>query len=106
MTPVERLARALHDAEVGDYGPCVTERQCIESYEQTLPAALTAALDVDELARVVGVPAGCRQQFDELQLEHFCREHGCYWGAHGCMHAYGIARAVVAHLTKGNENDE
>ena len=53
MTPVERLARALHDAEVGDYGPCVTERQCIESYEQTLPAALTAALDVDELAEAL-----------------------------------------------------
>ena len=101
QSPVERAEAAVIDAMV-EHGP----DGHIDGYEEITQAALEAALDVDELARVVGVPAGCRQQFDELQLEHFCREHGCYWGAHGCMHAYGIARAVVAHLTKGNENDE
>ena len=105
MTPVERLARALHDAEVGDYGPCVTERQCIESYEQTLPAALTAALDVDELAEVI-----------DLHREDYDSDRGMYYGCH-CgwdngtdMHNNGytehVARAVIAHLTKGDENDE
>jgi len=108
VTPVERAARALVGYESG--GLCQPGAECTlcdcglegaspetlaEDLAQQLDRArftITAALDVDELARVLHDAA--------------CVCDRTTHPAESWVNWTNYARAVVAHLTKGNENDE
>ena len=86
MTPVERAAEVLYTPRWDSHGHPTwadVDHGVKEEYRKDARAALTAALDVDELAAVL------QQATDD-----------------GADRTEDYALAVVAHLTKGNENDE
>ena len=77
-TPIERAAGPL----VAAYEEALRDPRIPHVGQHAALATLIAALDVDELAAMLA-----RLRFQEDM-------------------PYVIARAVVAHLTKGDENDE
>lgn len=93
--PIERAADVMPGLDPGNRHLRVA----------TATAALTAALDVDELARVI-------DRHGEAYDRDCAIYAGCLCGwnngtaKHNGGYSEHIARAVIAHLTKGNENDE
>lgn len=105
-TPIERAAEAI--SHPGVRGMCDKGCECEDDLALTRWVArrtLAAALDVDELVVVI-----------DLHREQYDGDCGMYFGCdcgwdngtdeHNDGYSEHVARDLVEHLTKGDENDE